>query len=135
MVGLKLVKNNPNYWDFIRILRSDPIIQKGFVEQIDISIDQQKKYMEKYNDCYYICLNHNNEPIGFVGEVDDDIRLAVVEQEQKKGVGVFMINKLMDLKPNSYAKVKHNNIASKKLFEKCGFNLTYKDENFLYYKK
>ncbi len=36
-----------------------------------------------------------------------------------------MINELMKLRPNSYAKVKLDNNASVKLFESCGFKKKY----------
>ena len=132
---MKLVKNEEKYWDFIRRVRNDPEIQVGFVEKVNITPDQQAKYMAKYNDCYYICLSEENEPIGFVGEVDDDIRVAVIREYQKRGVGKFMINELMKLRPDSYAKMKHDNIASKKLFESCGFTYVKADDKFYYYEK
>ena len=132
---MKLVPNEPKYWEFIRSLRSNPIIQTGFVDQVQISYEQQKDYMKKYNDNYYICINAFNSPIGFIGEIDDDIRIAVVLEAQRSGVGKFMVIELMKLRPDSYAKVKYDNIASKKLFECCGFTFVKKDDNFLYYEK
>ena len=132
---MKLVENEPKYWEFIRIVRNDPEMQKGFVEIVDITPEQQITYMGKYGDGYYICLNENNEPIGFIGEVDDDIRVAVIAEFQKMGVGKFMVNEFMELRPNSYAKMKFDNIASKKLFESCGFEYVKKDDKFYYYEK
>ena len=132
---MKLIRNEPKYWEFIRLVRNDPEMQKGFVEIVDITTEQQIAYMTKYGDGYYICLNENNEPIGFIGEVDDDIRVAVITEFQKMGVGKFMVNEFMQLRPNSYAKMKFDNIASKNLFESCGFEYVKKDDKFYYYKK
>ena len=132
---MKLIRNEPKYWEFIRLVRNDPEMQKGFVEIVDITTEQQIAYMTKYGDGYYICLNENNEPIGFIGEVDDDIRVAVIIEFQKMGVGKFMVNEFMELRPNSYAKMKFDNIASKKLFESCGFEYVKKDDKFYYYEK
>lgn len=134
MVNWHLIKNGPQFWEFIRKVRNDPEIQTGFVEQVNITSEQQVKYMEKHNDEYYVCLDVNGDPIGFIGEVDDDIRVAVIKEWQGKGVGKFMVKEFMKLKPNSYAKMKHDNIASKKLFESCGFTYVDKDDNFYYYK-
>ena len=53
MVALYL--NKPRYWEFIRKLRNDPRVKKGFVKQRRISRKAHAKYMEKYNDCYYVC--------------------------------------------------------------------------------
>lgn len=133
--GCKLVQNEPKYWEFIRIVRNDPEMQKGFVEIVNITPEQQVSYMNKYGSGYYICLNEVNEPIGFIGEVNDDIRVAVIVDYQKKGVGKFMVNEFMKLKPNSYAKMKFDNIASKKLFESCGFTYISKDDKFFYFQK
>jgi RimJ/RimL family protein N-acetyltransferase len=131
---MKLVQNESKYWDFIRRVRNDPEIQTGFVEKVNITPEQQAKYMAKYNDGYFICLS-DEQPIGFIGEVEDDIRVAVIQEFQKRGVGKFMVNEFMKLRPNSYAKMKHDNIASKKLFESCGFVYVKMDEEFFYYEK
>jgi len=133
--NLRLIKNEPKYWEFIRIVRNDPEMQKGFVEIVNITTEQQIKYMNKYGDGYYICLNENNEPIGFIGEVNDDIRVAVIVDFQRKGIGKFMVNEFMKIRPNSYAKMKFDNIASKKLFESCGFTYVKADEKFYYFIK
>ena len=132
---LKLVENKPEYWDFIRVVRNDPVIQEGFVEVVDITPAQQASYMTFYNDNYWVCLNWDGQPIGYIGEIEDDIRLAVIEEAQRNGVAMFMVKGLMELRPDSYAKMKHDNIASKQLFEKAGFTYVKKDDNFYYYEK
>ena len=132
---MKLIINEPKYWEFIREVRNDPEMQKGFVDNVQITTEQQIAYMKKYNNEYYICLNEENQPIGYIGEISDDIRVAVIPEFQRKGVGKFMVNEFIKIRPNSYAKMKFDNIASKKLFESCGFIFTYKDERFNYYKR
>ena len=132
---MKLIINEPKYWEFIREVRNDPEMQKGFVDNVQITTEQQIAYMKKYNNEYYICLNEENQPIGYIGEISDDIRVAVIPEFQRKGVGKFMVNEFIKIRPNSYAKMKFDNIASKKLFESCGFIFTHKDERFNYYKR
>ena len=117
---MKLVKNNQEYWEFIRNLRNHPSVKEGFVFQDHITKEQQMQYMSEYNDCFYVCLI-NKEPAGYVGVIDKDIRVATHPDFQGKGVGKYMINQLMEIHPNAYAKVKLKNEASLKLFEKCGF--------------
>jgi GNAT superfamily N-acetyltransferase len=131
---MKLIKNKEEYWDFIRILRSNEKVQDGFIENVKISKEQQKAYMKKHNDEYYVCLV-NEEPIGFVGSVDNDIRVCTHPDYQKMGYGKFMINELMRLLPNSFAKVKFDNTPSNALFRACGFKKIMEDSNFFYYKK
>ena len=113
-------ENNQEYWEFIRNLRNHPSVKVGFVSQNHVTKEQQLQYMSEYNDCFYVCLI-NKEPAGYVGVIDKDIRVATHPDFQGKGVGKYMINQLMEIHPNAYAKVKIKNEASLKLFEKCGF--------------
>ena len=57
--------------------------------------------------------------------ISNDIRVATHPDFQGKGVGTFMINEITNHFPLSFAKVKINNEASLKLFEKCGFKKKY----------
>ena len=124
-MNLKLIPNNKNYWEFIRLLRADKRVQSGFIQNtLKISQEEQKNYMEKYNDNYYICLSDDN-PCGFIGEIDGDIRVCTHPDYQGKGVGSFMIKELTTLRPNIYAKVKMDNISSVKAFEKAGYEKKY----------
>ena len=80
--------------------------------------------MLKYNSNYWICLD-DKTPAGYVGVIDDDIRVATHPDYQGKGVGTFMINEIMKLIPTAIARVKLDNEASVKLFERCGFKKKY----------
>ena len=124
MDKLDLIKCNKKYWEYIRILRSDNRVQKGFIQKVNISQSQQIKYMEKYNDSYYVCL-YNGEPCGFIGEIDGDIRICTHPTYQKKGIGTFMIQEFSNVKSNIYAKIKIDNISSIKAFEKAGYKKKY----------
>jgi GNAT superfamily N-acetyltransferase len=130
--NLRIVKNIPEYFEYIRYLRTHQMNLIGFIEMVDISSDQQIEYMSKYGDCYEICLS-GETPVGFVGVVDNDIRFAVEPNFHGKGVGKYMIMDLIHKNPQRTAKVKHDNLASIKVFESCGFKLYNKDDVFLYY--
>lgn len=121
---LSLVLNEKKYWEFIRDLRNSPAVKKGFISQEYIPADQHENYMRSYGKKYYICL-FENFPIGYVGTINNDIRVAVLPEYQGRGVGEFMINNVMSLHPSSFAKVKIKNEASIRLFEKCGFKKQY----------
>lgn len=121
---LTLVNNEPKYWEFIRTLRNLDSVKQGFIQQQEITYEQQQTYMKEYNSCFYVCLADGN-PVGYVGVIDNDIRVATHPEHQGKKIGQFMINKLMYIYPNAFAKVKINNEASLKLFESCGFKLKY----------
>jgi len=131
---MRLVKNKEKYWEFIRKLRNDPSVKGGFIEQDDISVEQQVEYMSKYNDSYFICLVGDN-PAGYIGSMLQDIRLAVSPEYQRKGVGRFMLKKFMKIRPGAYAKVLLNNEPSKRLFESAGFSWTHSNDKFNYFVK
>ena len=120
----RLVENEPRYWEFIRELRSDPRVQGGFVQQGRITVEEQQQYMREHGQHYYICLS-DGIPSGFVGVIDGDIRVCTHPDFQKHGVGKFMINEIMKIYPQGFAKIKIANEASLRLFEGCGFKKKY----------
>ncbi len=139
---LRLIKNNELYWDFIRKVRCDGRNQHGFLERAEITKEQQEKYMYKHNDEYFICVDEYSGidytiPLGFVGSVDGDIRIAVDFANQRNGIGTFMLKEYVKqyVDPiKDVAKVKHDNLASHKIFLKAGFTMFREDESFKYYR-
>ena len=121
---MDFVKNQEKYWEFIRQLRNDERVKGGFIKQEHIDPENHLKYMEKHGENFYLCLIDEN-PAGYVGVIDRDIRVATHPVYQGKGVGKFMINALMALYPKSFAKIKVENTASLRLFESCGFSKKY----------
>jgi ribosomal protein S18 acetylase RimI-like enzyme len=117
---MELVRNNRRYWDFIRKLRNMKNVKEGFIQQEYITEMQHAEHMIIYNNNYWVCLS-DGETAGYVGVIDDDIRVATHPAFQERGVGTFMINEVMKIFPDASAKVKIDNKASLKLFEKCGF--------------
>lgn len=114
------VKNEEKYYDFIRCLRCDKDLKSGFVEQANITPEQQTRYMEKHKDEYYIALL-DNEPVGFIGVVDNDVRLAVKKAFQRKGVASFMLKEISKIYKDFDVLVKEDNFASLQMFKKNGF--------------
>jgi GNAT superfamily N-acetyltransferase len=117
------------YWEFVRTLRTDRRVLHGFSSQAEITPEQQKKYMQAHWQEYFIALV-NGKPAGFVASVEGDIRVCTHPDYQHQGVGSFMITHLMQHFPQSFAKIKINNEASKRFFEACGFT-----PRFLIYEK
>ncbi len=124
MGNYKLAPNSPNYWEFIRCLRNMDGVRQGFIQQDEITIKQHHDYMKKNNNFFWICLD-NGVPIGYIGIIQDDIRVATLPEYQGKGVASFMVNEVMKTNPVAVAKVKIENKASLRLFEKCGFKKRY----------
>ena len=121
---MELIKNGPKFWEFIRNLRNLEGVKQGFIQQKEISPIEQAEYMLKYNNEYWVCLV-DNKPAGYVGVIDNDIRVATHPDFQGQGVGSFMINQIMKVHPAAHAKVKLENETSLRLFEKCGFRKKY----------
>jgi len=131
---MELVKCEEQYWEFVRILRMDGRVIDGFIETIPITKEQQENYMSSNSQYYRIALV-NGKPAGYVGVLNDDIRVCTHPDYQGMGVGKFMIDECMKIWPTAYAKVKHGNEASSKLFLACGFEMSGTDDKFKYYRK
>ena len=99
-------------------------IREGFIKQDKITINQHESFMKKNSSFFWICLD-NNIPIGYIGIIDNDIRIATHPDYQGLGVGSFMLNESMKKNPQACAKVKIENKASLGLFEKNGFKRKY----------
>lgn len=112
------------YWDFVRVLRMDERVLDGFVEKMEITPEQQTAYMTRYSDCFRIALL-DNVPVGYFGVIEDDIRICIHPDYQRKGIGKFLVHECSKIWPNALAKIKVTNESSRKLFESCGWKLEY----------
>jgi RimJ/RimL family protein N-acetyltransferase len=123
-MNLRLVPATEKYFTFILDLRNDPLVNKGFIERELISENSHLEYMKKNSNLFKVCLL-DSLPVGYIGVIENDIRIAVHVNHLQKGVGTFMVNEIARDHPNLIAKVKVENIASIKLFEKLGFKKRY----------
>lgn len=121
---MKLVPCDRQYWEFVRKLRMDKRVSHAFIRSCQITPESQENYMLQHSQHYRICLL-DDQPVGYVGVVENDIRICTHPDFQGRGVGLFMVSEISKLFPNAIAKIKVNNIASLKLFEKAGFEVRY----------
>lgn len=121
---MEIVNCEEKYWEFVRNLRNHESVKPGFIQQEDITVEKHVNFMKKNNGSFYICI-YNNNPVGYVGVINDDIRVATLPEMQGKGIGKFMILEISDKFPNAFAKVKLENEPSLRLFESCGFKKKY----------
>lgn len=124
---MEFVNATIEYWEFIRTLRNDKRVLDGFIQSTHITEEMQSEYMKKYLSCYYITLI-NDTPAGYVGVIDDDIRICTHPDYQGKGIGKFMLREIMKIFPSAYGRVKIDNEVSRKLFTSVGFR-----EKFIIY--
>ena len=123
-MNLEFLKNERKYWQEIRKLRNLKEVMVGFIDQQEITEEQQVLYMEGHNDYFHVCLC-DDKFAGYVGVIDDDIRVAVSPSFQRKGIGKFLIKELIKNDKTAIAKIKIENKASIALFESCGFKKKY----------
>lgn len=128
---MELINCVPEYWGFIRIIRTHPDNQKFFFTQVEITPEQQSEYMLKNSTKYKICLI-NKEPVGYIGLIkENEITYCVSPKHQGKGIGTFMVLEFMKVYNYLTAYVLCDNIGSNKIFTKLGFQ----KQNFYIYRK
>ena len=115
---LELVDCDKQYWEFVRLLRTNPENQEGFFTKANITSEQQKEFMIHNWSKYKICLV-DSEPAGYVGLLHGhEITYCVHPNFHDKGIGTFMIETYSKSFSTIDAFVKVDNIASQKVFEK-----------------
>lgn len=122
--NFELVSCSKEYWEFVRNLRNDERVLKGFIEVKKISKKDQEKYMKKNSKFFRIALL-NAKPVGYIGVLDNDIRVCTHPDYQNIGVGKFMVQSIKEIWPEAQAKIKLENLTSLKLFESCGYKKKY----------
>lgn len=110
------------YWDFIRVLRTHPKLKDGFIDQSEITPSDQVKYMKRYHKSYWVGVIEG-EPVGFVGIVNNDIRVAVSPEHQNKGIGKSLVSYLSKQHKDAVARVKMDNTNSLQLFQSLKFKI------------
>ena len=125
---MQLCDCSPEYWEFVRELRTNPENSEGFFTQVQISPEDQIKHMKSNSFRYNICLL-DNSPVGYIGIIpNNEITYCVHPDHKSKGIGTWMVKEFSSVMENLEAFVKVENIASQKVFEKLGW------EKQIYYK-
>ena len=120
MAPYELVEISSEFFEFVRRLRTDPRNADSFINNNEITFQNQIDYMEQHLKDYFVCLSQQT-PVGFIGVVQGDIRLAVDHDFRNRGVATFMVNEILKLFPEATAKIRTTNVASIALFESVGF--------------
>ena len=120
---MDLVSITEEYYEFVRELRMNPLTQGGFLEEAQISKEDQEKYMTKHGQNYYVCLLYDI-PVGYIGVLDEDIRFCTHPEYQGRGVGSYMLREVKKLYPNATGRIKKDNIPSQRVFDKADISYT-----------
>jgi GNAT superfamily N-acetyltransferase len=123
-MNLQLVECSNEFWEYVRILRLNPKVASGFIETIHISVEDQIKYMNSHSNNYRIVLA-DGVPCGYVGVINNDIRVCTDPSFQGRGIGKFMINSIKEIWPDAVAKIKIQNEVSLRLFKSCGYDVEF----------
>lgn len=102
----------------------DGRVSHAFIDNCQITPEAQEQYMMQNSQYYRVCL-FDGQPAGYVGVIENDIRICTHPDFQGRGIGLFMLNEINKLFPHAIAKIKVTNLASLKLFEKAGFEVRY----------
>jgi RimJ/RimL family protein N-acetyltransferase len=118
---MELVDCIPEYWQFVRIIRTHPSNQKFFFTQVKITPEQQIEFMKRESHRYKICLL-DGLPVGYIGIIkENEITYCVHPNHQGKGIGTFMVSEFIKTYDTLTALVIPENIGSSRVFEKLGF--------------
>lgn len=122
---MKLRKCDKKYWGRVLTLRNE---NRHFFGNTNwISSAEHERFMEMHSDNYRVYVEsrgpyrERENFIGFVGHVGGDIRICVCKEDRDRGVASEMLKEFLKEFPDCHAKVKIENTASLKLFEKFGF--------------
>jgi len=129
----KLVKCLYPHWEFVRQLRNDQ--RHGFVSQEEIAQEEHHEFMLSAAHQYRVLLL-DGVPAGFVGVHALDVRIAVSDACQGKGLAKYMLSEMLREEWFSIcdAKVKIDNLASKALFESCGYTIVDEKDGFHFFR-
>ncbi len=137
--NLELIDSKELAWDYILRLRNENA--SNFIQQHEITKKEHYDFMKKYGKNYFIFYRLCDGckcgscycPCGFIGVVDNDIRLCTDSKYRREGVAVEMLEFVRDHFPIGFGKVKKDNIVNQKAFEKAYYNKFESDEGFIYY--
>lgn len=115
---MELIAITKDYYEFVREMRMHPENVVGFLEDANITPEDQVEYMKKHGGDYFIALSYG-EPVGYVGVIDNDIRICTHPMYHGTGVGKFMLSEIMKLYPQATGRILKDNVASRKLFDFC----------------
>ena len=127
---IKLRTCTKNDWDIILDLRNQFYKGSFFTQTEILSKEQHYQYMknnQKNPNFYQWMAILDNDIVGYIRILNSEINILVVKEFQNQGVGSTMLKLLEDKARELNIKklkgsVRIDNIKSKKLFEKNGYN-------------
>lgn len=129
---------------FLYGLYNENIIKNNFFSKKNISYSKHLIWLNheiKSNAFNYKIKNKfdiGNIRFKKIGRKNFEISIAILNKYKKKGLAKFALKKVLSFEyfkdKKIYAKIKNNNLVSKKFFLKCGFKLN-SHKTYIYYNK
>ena len=118
-------------WDFIYDLRTDQNYQNNFYHKNSFSLEEHYSYLSKQeqsSDFFHWMIVSDNQNIGYIRILNNDISIIVSKQYQNKGIGSQALDlvekEAKELGINKLVgRVMLDNTSSKKIFEKNGYKI------------
>ena len=111
----------------LRTLKDD----KYKYEKTVSTYKKHKSFWRKYYESYRI-ISYENAVIGYFGLVEEDFRIAIVENYRGRGIGSKVIEDNKKLLKNKIIKIASHNKQSIRIFEKNGFYKTREESRFIF---
>lgn len=118
--GLAYSTVSVHHYEDIRRIRNLNRMSFGNKDEIDAAT--HKKFMDKHAVNYRVVLNRNLV-VGFIGQVENDLRLAVHPSNQQQGIAQFMYPLFLEEYPDVTVKVNRDNDKSLAFFKKVGWHV------------
>jgi len=119
---VKRVDDNKEYWEFIRQTRNDRHFNYAFIDQSEITVEQQERYMTENGHNFFVCII-DNKPVGFIGYVDNDVKIYVNLEHLRKGIGTLLMKETKHLYPEAKVKVRYENQEALAFFISLGYKI------------
>jgi RimJ/RimL family protein N-acetyltransferase len=118
-------------WNYVLELRNDSEYRSNFYQQYEISQEEHIDYMnkqEKNPTFFNWIVMDENERVGYVRILDEDISIIIDKKHQNHGIGSIVLSlveeeaKILGIK-KLVGRIMTHNIASQKAFQKNNFKL------------
>lgn len=116
--GLVLRSCQPSDFEGIRDIRNAN--RHAFSNSHLLTCEEHAKFMHLHHSTYRLAF-YKTTLVGFIGQVDQDLRLGVSPLWKRKGVGRFMVKNFCRLYPKITVKVKRSNSPSLEFFKSLGW--------------
>jgi len=140
----QFIKLNKNYYNFLHTLRNDNYVRKQSLKNNNlIKLDEHLQWLKGIDHKMVFIIKFNNKNVGYIrlDKVNSfiyEISIAIIKSIRGNKESYTILEKFhKKIKKNLIliANIKKNNLASLKVFEKCGYIRMVSNKNYFEYCK